>query len=109
MSVSRWRLAAGGAVLVVLAFLGLRLTPVYIRNFQLQRFVNDVSHRPGAAASSDDVVRTWVLDESATLDLPVKPGDIRINRTSGGVQIAVRYAARVDLPLYTVNLHLRAP
>jgi hypothetical protein len=102
-------LAAGVAVLAVLIFLGVRLTPFYLRNVELQRFVEDVTHHSAAASSSDDVVRTWVLNKAADLDLPVKAGDVDIERPAGSVRIAVRYQVRVDLPLYTVNLHLRAP
>jgi hypothetical protein len=35
----------------------------------------------------------------------VRADDVRIKRSPEGLQIEVRYAVRVDLPGYTVNLH----
>ncbi|MFN7993438.1 MAG: hypothetical protein U0Q18_07550 [Bryobacteraceae bacterium] len=105
MKVSRWRMAAGVGVLAILVFLGARLIPIYVRNLQLQQFVEDVTHRPAAPTTSDDLVRTWVLQKAADLDLPVKAGNVLIQRSPEKVRIDVRYVVRVDLPLYTVDLH----
>ena len=103
--VSYWRLAAGIAVLVVLVAMGARLIPIYVHNIELQQFVEDVAHRPAAATSADDILRTWVMDKAADLDLPVKRDNVQIQRSADGVHIIVRYVVRVDMPLYTVNLH----
>lgn len=105
MTVSRWRQAAGVAVLAVLVILGFRLIPVYLHNQELQQFVEDVTHRAGAPTSSDDVLRSWVLSKAADLELPVVADNVHIQRTADGVRIEVRYVVRVDLPLYTVDLH----
>jgi len=101
----RVRQAAGIAVLAVLAFLGARLIPIYVHDQELQRFVQDAAHRPQAATSSDDVLRAWVLTKAADLELPVTASNIRIQRAAGTVHMDVRYVVRVDLPLYTVDLH----
>jgi Domain of unknown function (DUF4845) len=105
VTASRWRLAAGAAVLAVMALLAVRLVPIYFRNLELQRYVEDVSHRADARAASDDVLRTRVLSKASQLDLPVMPDDVQIQRSADRVRIEVRYIVRVDLPLYTVNLH----
>ena len=105
MTASRWRQAAGVAVLAVLIFLGIRLIPIYIHNQELQQFVEDVTHRASAPTSSDDVLRSWVLTRAADLELPVVADNVHIQRAQGTVNIEVRYAVRVDLPLYTVDLH----
>jgi len=101
----RLRQAAGVAVLVILAFLGARLIPIYLHNRELQQFVEDVTHRPAAAANSDDVLRARVLSKAADLDLPVAADNVRIERSAGAVRMDVRYVVHVDLPLYTVDLH----
>jgi hypothetical protein len=102
---SRWRLASGAAVLAVLALMGARLIPIYIRNLELQRYVEEVTHRASAPTSPDDVLRTRVLDKAADLELPVKADNVQIQRSAENVRVDVRYVVRVDLPLYTVNLH----
>ncbi|HTT66342.1 MAG TPA: DUF4845 domain-containing protein [Bryobacteraceae bacterium] len=105
MTVSRLRQAAGIAVLAVLVILGARLIPIYIHNQELQQFVEDVTHRAAAPTSSDDVLRSWILDKAADLELPVTADDVHIQRSAEQVRIDVRYAVRVNLPLYTVDLH----
>ena len=103
--VSNWRIGAGAAVLVALVVMGARLVPIYVHNIELQQFVEDVTHRAAAPTSSDDILRTWVLDKAADLDLPVKADNVQIQRSPDTVRIVVRYVVRVDMPLYTVNLH----
>ena len=105
MTTSRWRLAAGAAVLAVLALMAVRLLPIYFRNLELQRFVDDVSHRRDTPAASDDILRTRVLDRASQLALPVKGDNVEIQRSPDSVRIQVRYVVRVDLPMYTVDLH----
>jgi hypothetical protein len=102
---SRLRQAAGVAVLAILVFLGARLAPIYLHNQELQQFVEDVTHRAAAPTSSDDVLRSWVLSKAADLGLPVVADNVHIRRTPDSVHIDVRYVVRVDLPLYTVDLH----
>jgi hypothetical protein len=105
MSTSRWRLAAGTAVILILAVLSVRLVPIYMHSLELQQFVEKTTRRPEAPASSDAVLRSWVLAKAAELDLPLRANNVLIQRTAQSLHIEVRYDVRVDLPLYTVNLH----
>ncbi|MGD0632645.1 MAG: hypothetical protein ABR987_25245 [Terracidiphilus sp.] len=105
MIATRLRQVAGIAVLAVLGILGFRLIPIYLHNQELQQFVEDVTHRATAPTSSDDVLRSWVLAKAADLGLPVVADNVHIQRSAETVRIAVRYTVRVDLPLYTVDLH----
>jgi hypothetical protein len=105
MSTSRWRLAAGTVVILILALLSARLVPIYVHSLELQQFVEKTTHRPEAPTSSDAVLRAWVLDKAAELELPVRANNVLIQRTAQSLHIEVRYDVRVDLPLYTVNLH----
>jgi hypothetical protein len=106
--VARWRIAAAIAVLAALVFFTAVFTPIYFHNLELQKFVSGIPARASSGASSDDFLRTWVVDKAQELGLPVKPGNIRILRSPDGAhleRIEVRYAVEVDLPGYTVNLH----
>jgi len=102
---SRWRQAAALAVLAILIILGVRLIPIYVHNQELQQFVEEVTRRASAATSSDDVIRSWVLTKAGDLELPVVAGNVHIERSTQSVRIEVRYMVRVNLPLYTVDLH----
>ena len=105
MNVPKWRIAAGGAVLLLLAFFGARLTPLYLRNLKLQQFVEETTRRVENQTKPDGVLRTLVLNKAASLDLPVKADNVHVKHTPDGIAIDVRYAVEIDLPLYTVNLH----
>ena len=107
MSTPKWRIAAGVLVLLLLAGFGARLLPLYFHNFQLQQFVEQTTQRVENQTKSDDLLRTWVVEKAAALDLPVKADNVLITRSAEGLRIDVRYAVRVDLPGYTVNLHFR--
>src|SRR5437763_16364507 len=98
-------MAAGVLVLAALALFGMELIPVYYHSYQLQRFVSGATQRVENQTKSDDLLREWVIDKAASLDLPVKAEDVHIERSPEGLQIEVRYAVRLDLPGYTVNLH----
>ena len=105
MSASRWRLAAGVLILIALAAFGVILIPLYYRNYQFQQYVSAAAQRVENRTKSDDVLRDWLLDKADLLRLPVKAGDVHIDRRPDKFQIEVKYAVRVDLPGYTVNLH----
>ncbi|HWB96752.1 MAG TPA: hypothetical protein VG672_08625 [Bryobacteraceae bacterium] len=103
--VARWRIVAGCAVLVLLAAIGIRLLPLYLHNFQLQRFVEETTQRVSSQTVSDDVLRTQVVEKAVDLRLPIKAENVQVRHRPGGIRIDIRYAVEVDLPLYTVRLH----
>lgn len=105
--VSRLRVAAGIGVLVVLAALGLALLPAYMDNFEFQRHLEQISIDPRNVGLPPDVVRIKVLDRAARLGLPISAEQVRIEPAAGRTKLEVRYFIRVDLPMYTVDLHFR--
>ena len=105
MNAPKWRIAAGVLVLAALALFGMILLPLYYRNYQFQQFVSAAAHRVDSNTRSDDVLREWVVDKAASLELPVRADNVQIKRSAEGVRIEVRYAVRVDFPGYTVLLH----
>lgn len=105
MKLARWRLAAGCAVLAALVSFGILFAPLYFHNLELQRFVEETTQRVENQTKSDDLLRTWVLEKAATLELPVRADNVHIKRSADGMRIDVRYVVRVSLPFYTVDLH----
>src|SRR5262245_46546660 len=101
----RLRVAAAGLILIALVVLGVRLLPVYLENMRLQSYVEEVAQDASSHTRADDLLRVAVLDRAANLGLPVKAQDVHIKRSSDRVRIDVKYIVRVDLPLYTVDLH----
>ena len=100
------RLAAGVLVLVLLASLGLLLSPAYISNWKLQRYIDRVvENRPSPGAA--DSVRAQVVNQAAAMGLPIRSDDVHVEIYPGSVRVTVLYVVRVDLAGYTVDLHFR--
>ncbi len=104
-AVPAWRIAAGAFVLIALVALAAYLTPVYLRNLKLQQYVEELASRSDSRAKPDDVLRAAVMEKANALDLPVKTENVQISRFNDDFKISVRYIVRVDLPMYTVDLH----
>ncbi|HLK18897.1 MAG TPA: hypothetical protein VKT81_08070 [Bryobacteraceae bacterium] len=107
MSERTWRTLAGVAVLVLLGLILVRLTPPYFENWKLQRYLNDLADDPEIAKRPPDLVRSDILNKSASLGLPVHGGDVQVSRFENALKIEVLYIVHVDLPGYTVDLHFR--
>ena len=103
--VPAWRIAAGASVLLALVGLAAYLAPVYLRNLKLQQYVEELASRADSPSKPDDVLRAAVLEKANELDLPVKVENVQISRINDSFKIGVRYVVRVDLPMYTVDLH----
>lgn len=102
-----WRVATGSAVLLVLALLAARLLPLYLRNLQLQQYLEEITTQTENFQKPDDLLRVAILNKASDLELPVKASQVRIRRSGGQLQIDLFYLAPVDLALYTVDLHFR--
>jgi hypothetical protein len=100
-SAHRWRMVAGVGVLVVLLIVGGALLPPYVDNMKFQRYLDRAVERSPAP----DILQAEILNRAAQMGLPVRAGDVRVNRTGNGLRVEIIYVVRVDLPLYTVDLH----
>ena len=101
------RVAAGIAVLVVLAAIGIVLTPAYVENWKLQRYVNELLDDPATATQPLDVTRARIVNKAATLGLPVHTDDVQVTHSQNAIRIDVLYRVPVDVAGYTVYLHFR--
>ena len=100
-----WRVAAGIAVLAVMAGLLADFTPIYLHNLQLQNFVGGLTQGVDNRNKTDAELRRSILQEAHSLGLPVTEDDVHILRSPGSLRIDVRYLVPVKLPGYAVNLH----
>ncbi len=95
------RIAAGLAVVAVLAALVVVVAPVYWRAHQFAHQIEDIARTPGVPQHTDAEVRQIVLTHAGNLGLPVEPDDVQFQRTPTLFRIEVRY----KVPVYTVDLH----
>lgn len=92
-----------GVLLVVAGFL---VSP-YIANWRLQSYINDLADDPGVSKRPVGAIRADVLNEAATLGLPVQSDDVQVAATPSGVKIDVLYIVHVDIVGYSIDLHFR--
>jgi hypothetical protein len=105
--IALWRAVAGVAVLAALGGFAVLLIPAYVSNLKLQQFMEESLRDPQAAQRPPEALRIAVADRAARLGLPVKEEQVTVTRTGDQLAVEVRYFVRVDLPLYTVDLHFR--
>jgi hypothetical protein len=101
------RLIAGVAVLLVLGVIAIILTPPYVANFKLQRFVTDLIDDPATGSLPPQTIRERIVTRAAELGLPVHDEDVQVKPVHNSMRIDVLYVVHVDVASYTVDLHFR--
>jgi hypothetical protein len=92
-------MAAGVIVLAGLVSVGAVVAPVYFRNRELERSLEQ------SQPVSDEALRRAILDKGRSLGLDIAPDHVQIRRVPGAGRAEVRYVIRVTFPLYTLDLH----
>ncbi|MDX2153949.1 MAG: hypothetical protein SFV54_24625 [Bryobacteraceae bacterium] len=105
VTASRWRVAAGVAILAALVMAGLWVLPPYIDNFRLQQALEEFVAKPESAKTPEEILRTQVAALAARTGVPVRPSQVRVARNEGRLRIEILYLVRVELPFYSVDLH----
>jgi hypothetical protein len=98
-------MTAGVLVLVALLLFGILLIPSYYRNWQFQGFLDETVESNGNLNRPAEMLRVDVSNRAAQIGLPVRPDQVQIVQAPNRLKIQVSYFVRVDLPLYTVDLH----
>lgn len=98
---------AGTLVLAALAGFCVLLARPYYHNWQLQQFVEQVAFDQNRQQLEPGIVAAEIANQAAQLGLPLSSDQIRIHRSQAGTYIELRYFVRVDLLVYTVDLHFR--
>jgi hypothetical protein len=101
------RKVAGVAVLVVLIAIGILLTPPYIQNWKLQRYVNGLVDDPATVSQSSDTIRNEIVTRASALGIPLRPADVQVDRPQNAIRVDVLYIVHIDFAGYSVDLHFR--
>ena len=107
LGVARWRLVAGIGVLVALIGFCTLLFRPYYQNWKLQSYLEEIAYDPQRLQQPEGAFVAAVADRAAQLGIPAGIDQIRAKKSENGVFVDVRYFVRVDLLLYTVDLHFR--
>jgi hypothetical protein len=96
------RVALGVVLLCGLVVIAVLLIPPYFENSKFQRYLDSAVTRPVPA----EVLKADIVNHAAQMGLPLREGDVRITPLAGnGLRVDIVYVNRVDLALYTVDLH----
>src|SRR5262245_33092637 len=97
LGVSLGGLMAVAAVLIVIAMIGLKLTPSYIEFFAIKKAVNALGQEARGGGSVADSRKGF--DQRASIDAidSVKGSDLEVTKDSSGIVVSVGY--RKEIPL----------
>jgi len=87
-------------------FSAARIIPVYLDNYELQSYLNNVAVQATVQSPpvTSEAVQDEILVKAESLGLPVERKDIKVS-ISRTVRIDLDYSVYVDLKFYTVTLH----
>ena len=90
---------------VVFVYLGIKLVPPWVNNYQLQDYITALARKATyAQGGTEESIRKAVLSKAKDLRMPVKGAQIRVVKSTYAVIINVKYNVMVKTPAYTFNL-----
>jgi hypothetical protein len=96
------------AVLLVLIYIGFKLVPAYVSQYQLQDHILEEARFVTVNRKTDDQIRDDIYREIQDLNIPARKEDIKLENTPHLVRISVAYTVPVDLFFYHTELHFVA-
>lgn len=92
--------------LAAVIFVGVKIIPLYVANYQLQDHIQQLSIHVAVRTSAvtPDAVRNEVVGFAQDHGIPVAADDVKV-AISSHVLISVDYKVPVDLKVYTLTLH----
>ena len=94
-------------VLAALIFVAIKITPVYISEYQFQDGIQNIARFASVNHTAPDLIKKSVMEEAQKEDLPVRIEDIKVQGGGANVGIDVDYSVTVDLAAFqwTLNFH----
>ncbi len=96
----RFGTMVGLCVLLLAIYLGFKVIPVMVNAYSFRDFIEQEA-RFAALKKADKEISARLLRKAQELELPIGPGDIRMNRTTTHFDIAVKYTVPIETPIYT--------
>jgi hypothetical protein len=105
----RGKITAGAAfwtlVLVAVVYLGIKIVPIYVNNFQFADAVQNEARLALVNRKTSEQIRDTIFTKAQELALPLARDQIRVEVELRTVRIYCEYDAEVELPGYTLRLH----
>jgi hypothetical protein len=91
-------------VLAATIYLGFKIIPIYINNYDLSQHIEQVAVDAIVHRASADNVTKDVVSYASDLGLPVTADNVKV-RVGSTVTIDLDYTVPIDLKFYTLMLH----
>lgn len=94
------------AILGALVFVGVKIVPAYVNNYEFQDSINSESRfaLAGYPKKSVDDIRDDVFKKAQELGIPAKEDDIQVTVDNSDVDIALDYTVPINLAVYQFTL-----
>lgn len=93
------------AVLILLVYLGFKLVPAYVSEYQLVDKMQEQARFGVVNRYTDEQVRDAIFKVVQDLEIPAKREDIKVTVTQSVVKVSLDYTVPVDLFFYSTELH----
>lgn len=93
-------------VLGVMAFVAIKIVPVYFANYEFQDSIESESRfaLTGYPKKTEDDIRNDILNKAKELGIPASKDAIQLAISNGSVEIGLDYTVPVDLGVYQFTL-----
>src|SRR5690554_1443424 len=86
------------AFVIFVSYLGMRIVPIYLEYYSVVNAMDGVAKERGSARNSPFDIRVKVLNRLyVSYSENVKESHIKLNRTSGGVDLRIAYEVRTPV------------
>ena len=92
-------------VFLAAIYLGVKLIPVYVNNYQLQDTMQNEARMAVLSRKTPEQVRDAILAKAQELELPLGRDQIRVEGDARNIRISCDYVVDIELPGKTVRLH----
>lgn len=93
------------AVVAIVVIIGMRTIPVIVNVGDMQKQIELLAERATLSTYTNKKIQGRIYQKAEELGLPVKPGNIKIERSSQEIHIVVEYDLDIDFPGYTYHWH----
>jgi len=102
------KMIAGFALIVVVAFAGLKIVPPYFSNYEFEDAIKNEALQATYSTRSEDDIRDAIVKRARDYDIQLTAKQVRVSRSGsngiGSLSIEADYSVPVDLPGYPMTL-----
>jgi hypothetical protein len=83
-----------------------QILPAYLGKYQFEEAMDDTARTMTVRSNkTEDAIRNGLYEKARDLEIPIRPEDIKIQKTGDDVMISADYTVHVDLPFYPLDLN----